>query len=100
MAETPAEHTERLSHTHTPLGMHGLWGVAHDHLPDYQENVAKAIMARGVDESEAIAIARSRIDAWQHSTNPAVMKASRADHAAWTHLKAKHQHPDEDEGKR
>ena len=87
-----SENTKKLSETHTPLGTNPLWGTKGEHLPDYQENVAHAIMGKNPDlsESEAIAIARSQIDKWQTSTHPEVMAAAKADHAAWEHLKAKH----------
>jgi hypothetical protein len=92
-----SENTKKLSETHTPLGTHPLWNTKGEHLPDYQENVAHAIMMKHpeLSESAAIAIARASIDKWQGSTHPEVMKAAKADHEAWEHLKAKHAHPAE-----
>jgi hypothetical protein len=89
-----SENTEKLSTTHTPLGTHPLWNTKGEHLPDYQENVAAAILKKHPElgESAAIAIARASIDKWQNSTHPEVMKAAKADHAAWDHLKEKHSH--------
>lgn len=92
--ETPEQHTKRLATTHTPLGSHPLWNrpAPHDHLPDYVENVASALMKGGMGESQAVATALSEMHKWAHpaadaKVRPEVTSAALSAEHEWKLLK-------------
>ena len=94
--ETPAEHTKRLAVTHTPLGTHGLWGSKDEHLPDYIENIAAAMIRKGYDESKAIAIAIADAEKLADPDDPRhirpeVQGAAQGAVAELKHLQAEHE---------
>lgn len=107
---TPAEldallksaRTPMLATTHTPLGPHPLWHRKHpvEHLPDYIENIAKALERSGHSESDSIRMAVAAVKrwakgkgAWGHKgkPTPVVQAAAKRAVAQWEKLKAEKQ---------
>lgn len=95
--EVQKDHTEWLATTHTPLGPHPLWNRTHpvEHLPDYVENIAAAIMRRGISEEHAIPMAIAAVEKWKKSDaqhiRPEVREAARKADQEWEGLKAERQ---------
>lgn len=92
VAEKSAQ-TAELSTTHSPLGTHGLWGDENAQLPAYVQNIAKAMMRNGHDESSAIALAVGAVKRWaagRGKVTPEVRAAAGKALAEWEKLKAEH----------
>lgn len=92
LAEKSAK-TPELSSTHSPLGTHGLWGDKNAQLPAYVQNIAKAMMRNGHDESSAIAMAVGAVKRWARGggkVSPEVRAAAGKAVAEWEKLKAEH----------
>lgn len=88
--------TQRLSTEHHPLGTHGLWGITGDQLPAYVQNIARALMRNGHDESTSIAMAVSAIKRWAAGHgDPEVREAARQAAAEWEKLRRSHRHDDD-----
>jgi ADP-ribosyltransferase exoenzyme len=85
--------TAALSSTHSPLGTHGLWGDKSAQLPAYLQNIAKALIRSGHDESSAIAMAIGAVKRWaagRGKVTPEVRAAAAKALAEWEKLKAEH----------
>lgn len=85
--------TAALSSTHSPLGTHGLWGSKSDQLPAYIQNIAKAMIRSGHDESSAISLAVGAVKRWARGggkVSPEVRAAAAKAVGEWEALRAKH----------
>jgi hypothetical protein len=90
--------TPELASTHTALGPAPLWHRKHpvEHLPDYIENIAKALERNGHSEQEAVRLAVGAVKRWASGkgrVHPEVRAAAAAAVREWEKLKAAKQLP-------